>query len=54
MLCSWTEKRTPGAVTEWLRKLGVKVLNIAGPRESKCPGIHESALLFVRRLLLEG
>lgn len=44
----------PGAVAEWLRKLGVKVLNIAGPRESKCPGIHESALLFLRKLLQEG
>jgi hypothetical protein len=48
------ENADPVAVAEWIRELGVKVLNIAGPRESKCPGIHESALLFVKRLLQEG
>ncbi|MDD2338150.1 MAG: putative molybdenum carrier protein [Geobacteraceae bacterium] len=44
----------PGAVAEWLRKLGVKVLNIAGPRESKRPEVYERALQFVRQLLQEG
>jgi hypothetical protein len=48
------ENEEPAAVAEWIRELGVKVLNIAGPRESKCPGIYESTLLFVRRLLQEG
>jgi len=48
------ENEDPGAVSQWLSEKGVKVLNIAGPRESKCPGIYESALLFVRRLLKEG
>ncbi len=43
----------PGTVAEWIRKLGVKVLNIAGPRESKRPGVYESALQFVRQLLQE-
>lgn len=47
------ENADPAAVAEWLRELEVKVLNIAGPRESKCPGIHESALQFVRKLLEE-
>ncbi|MHC1698563.1 MAG: putative molybdenum carrier protein [Geobacteraceae bacterium] len=45
------ENSDPAAVVEWLRELGVKVLNIAGPRESKCSGIHESALQFVRKML---
>jgi len=48
------ENADPVAVAAWIRELGVKVLNIAGPRESKCPGIHESALQFVRRLLQES
>ncbi len=47
------ENGDPAAVAEWLRKRGVKVLNIAGPRASKCPGIYESALQFVRKLLQE-
>lgn len=27
------------------------VLNVAGPRESKCPGIHDRAVAFLRKLL---
>lgn len=45
------ENADPVAAAAWLRELEVKIVNIAGPRESKCPGIHESALEFVRRLL---
>jgi len=45
------ENTDPVAVAAWVREQGGNVLNIAGPRESKCPGIHESALAFVRRLL---
>lgn len=48
------ENADPVAVAEWLRERGVKVLNIAGPRESKCPGIYESVLEFVRKLLQES
>jgi hypothetical protein len=47
------ENSDPAAVVEWLRELGVKVLNIAGPRESKRPGIHESALQFLLRFIQE-
>lgn len=47
------ENVDPVAVAEWIRELEVKVLNIAGPRESKCPGIHDTALQFVRKLLQE-
>lgn len=35
----------------WLAKHGVRVLNIAGPRESKRPGIYRSAVSFLDRLL---
>lgn len=44
-------------VMAWLRKVadGLKhedlVLNVAGPRESKCPGIQESTRTFVVRLI---
>ena len=47
------ENADPVAVAEWVRELGVKVLNIAGPRESKRPGIHESALQFLLRFIQE-
>lgn len=38
-------------VHDWLRTHRIEVLNIAGPRESTCPGIADQAEAFVRRLL---
>lgn len=40
-----------GELILWLEKKGVKVLNIAGPRESGRPGIQETAARYLRRLL---
>ncbi|GFO60193.1 hypothetical protein GMST_25180 [Geomonas silvestris] len=34
----------------WIEENGVRTLNVAGPRESKCPGIYQKALEFLRRL----
>ena len=31
----------------WLANNGIQILNIAGPRESKCPGIHAQALDYL-------
>jgi putative molybdenum carrier protein len=36
------------AVGVWLRREGIRVLNVAGPRESGAPGIHEEAVRFLR------
>jgi hypothetical protein len=43
----------PTAVAGWLNKLEIRVLNIAGPRESESPGIGAKAQDFVGRLLAE-
>jgi len=40
----------PAPVTAWLRGNDVRVLNIAGPRESKRPGVYLAALAFLRSL----
>jgi hypothetical protein len=40
----------PEAVADWVRQRGVRVLNIAGPRESEAPGIGTAALKLLRRL----
>lgn len=37
---------------EWLATQAVSVLNIAGPRESKRPGIYRKGLAFLEPLLL--
>ena len=40
-------------VREWLARENVRVLNVAGPRESSCPGISATAELFVG-VILDG
>lgn len=39
------------ATRAWLAGLAVRVLNVAGPRESGCPGIFEEALAFLDAML---
>ena len=39
------------AVRRWLGRHGARTLNVAGPRESQCPGIREQALGFLKELL---
>jgi hypothetical protein len=41
-----------GSVVAWLRANDVKVLNVAGPRESTVPGIYAEAQRFVMSLLV--
>jgi len=36
------------AVTAWAAEHNVRVLNVAGPRESKCPGIYAQAVQFLK------
>lgn len=37
----------PTTVLDWLATQHIEVLNVAGPRESKCPGIHGRAKAFL-------
>lgn len=39
------------SVRAWLDHHAVNVLNVAGPRESKCPGIHGRAAAFLEELV---
>ncbi len=41
----------PGDLSKWIRSAGVHVLNVAGPRESEAPGIHEEVLALLRAVL---
>jgi hypothetical protein len=38
----------PETVGTWLAANRIRRLNIAGPRESGCPGIHDEAVKFLR------
>jgi len=44
-------KAAADSVLAWLRENRIAVLNVAGPRESKSPGIHAHALSLLRDLL---
>jgi hypothetical protein len=41
----------PRAVREWLRVHRIHILNVAGPRESKSPGIYRRSRQFLTTLL---
>ena len=41
----------PSAVRAWARAHRIHVLNVAGPRESSCPGAHARAVRFLRAAL---
>ena len=37
-----------GTVREWVKRNGIRILNVAGPRESEAPGIHDRTVDFLR------
>jgi putative molybdenum carrier protein len=48
------EQPSPATALAWAHEDGVRILNIAGPRESKCPGIYEEAKALLRQLLADA
>lgn len=42
---------SPRRAAEWVLRHGIAVLNVAGPRESNRPGIHERAARFLATML---
>lgn len=40
-------KQQVTTLAEWLEQNNVRVLNVAGPRESKTPGVHQMASRFL-------
>ena len=39
------------SIVEWSQSNDIKILNIAGPRESQAPGIHHLSLIFLEKLI---
>jgi len=37
-------------VQQWLQQTGIAILNVAGPRESSCPGIAETTRQFLNQV----
>ncbi|MFQ5659673.1 MAG: putative molybdenum carrier protein [Gammaproteobacteria bacterium] len=40
------------AVSGWIKQYSITTLNIAGPRESKCPGIYDRAGKMLEQLIM--
>ncbi len=45
------DKVSVESALQWIKRNSIQVLNVAGPRESKSPGVYEFARSFVGRLL---
>jgi hypothetical protein len=45
------ESPDPRALTEWIAREEIRVLNVAGPRESECPGVGTRAKRFLEEAL---
>lgn len=46
-----TTQPDPQAVALWITQEGITVLNVAGPRESTCPGIYDEAFDWLQKVL---
>jgi len=46
-----SKKEQPNIVKEWGEQNKIGILNVAGPRESKLPGIYDRAVKFLREML---
>ncbi len=49
-----SKAKDPAIVRKWLEFNQVGVLNVAGPRESKTPGIYDKAAEFLRQVLVQN
>jgi hypothetical protein len=54
LVLNLNKKPTPARVRDWAKANQVRVLNVAGPRESENQGIYDQAVEFLRRLLSGG
>jgi hypothetical protein len=51
MVVDLRTEQGPGPVIAWLEENAIATLNVAGPRESQQPGIHDLAQAFMCRLI---
>jgi hypothetical protein len=51
MIVQLDQTYQPSAVIDWLDENQIQKLNVAGPRESKIPGIYEQTKAFLNKVL---
>jgi hypothetical protein len=47
------ETEDPTGMVNWIKAQGIALLNVAGPRESKAPGINKRANAFLHQALMQ-
>jgi hypothetical protein len=47
-----TERPRTSVIRDWVQAYRIRVLNVAGPRESKVPGVYKEAVEFLRQVLM--
>jgi len=45
-----THNPSPEAIRNWIHGTGIHALNVAGPRESRCPGIYQEAAVLLNQV----
>lgn len=51
LILNLSDQPNPLIARQWLTEQNIRILNVAGSRESKCPGIYVQALEFLRKAL---
>ncbi len=51
LIIDFDDKIDPQMVRAWGEKNKIEILNVAGPRESKVPEIHDRAVEFLKKVL---
>ena len=55
LIINFANKHTVARTTqEWTYQNNIEVLNVAGPRESSCPGIQKKAYNLLRKIFNHG
>lgn len=52
LIVQMDDNPTSDSVIRWITDNSIHVLNVAGPRESKCPGLHDSAEVFLKQVFI--
>jgi len=53
LLVNLSNKIKPESIIKWIENNHIKILNIAGPRESNQPGIYQLTLEFLRMVFVD-
>ncbi len=51
LVLDFRDQPTEQTLTDWLQDSKIRILNVAGPREEKIPGIYREAYQFVSQVL---